>query len=246
MCQDIPQVIQRAKAAGVAYMQTICTELKQIPDLIKIVDEQDGVFASVGVHPCNIKSTEQIPSVDELVDITKHKKIIGLGETGLDYYHSQDYKKEQRDAFLNHIQVSQITDIPLIVHTRDADDDTAQYLAMEYKNLPFRGLIHCFGSDIGFARKVLDVGFYISISGIVTFKNAEILRDVVKYVPIDRLLIETDAPYLAPVPMRGKKNEPSFVTFVASRIAEIKALSISQITLQTTDNFFKLFDKALR
>jgi TatD DNase family protein len=246
MCQDVPGIISRAKASGVQYMQTICTDLDQIPDLIKITEEYEGVFASVGVHPCSVKNTADVPGVDRLIQIAKHEKIIGLGETGLDYYHPGYNKQEQNRSFINHINVSQETGLPVIVHTRSADEDTAQFLTSEYKNKAFKGLIHCFASDIALAKKVLDINCYISISGIVTFKNADLIHEVVKYTPLDMLLIETDSPYLAPTPNRGKTNEPSFVTFVAKKIADIKEISLEKVAEQTTNNFFSLFNKASR
>jgi TatD DNase family protein len=247
MCNDSHEgLVRRAKEAGVSYLQTICTELSQIPDLLKIAEAAEGIFVSVGVHPCSVQGLEQVPSFDTLVNIAMHPKIISLGETGLDYYHPNYNKQYQQQAFVNHINVSQQNTLPVIVHTRDADRDTAECLISEYKNQPFKGLIHCFGSDLAFAKRVLDIGFYISISGIVTFKNAQMLQDVVSYVPLDRLLVETDSPYLAPVPMRGRENEPSFVKFVAEKIAQIKSISLDEVANTTTDNFFNLFSKATR
>ncbi|AVP87012.1 putative deoxyribonuclease YcfH [Candidatus Phycorickettsia trachydisci] len=243
MLPDSLESIKRANAAGVSYMQTICTKLSEIDELLNIVQE-DGIFASCGVHPCHIKQDTDIPSVDRLVELSQHKKIIGFGETGLDYYYQQHNKQAQIKSFTNHIEASSMKGLPLIVHTRDADSDMSNILRSEYENSKFSGLIHCFTSDINFAKKVLDIDFYISISGIVTFKNAAAIVEVVKYVPLDRLLIETDSPYLAPVPMRGKQNEPAFVRFVAEKIAELKNISKEKVAEQTTNNFFKLFTKA--
>lgn len=243
MLPDSGDVIKKARAAGVQYMQTICTQLSEIDELLKIAEE-DGIFASCGVHPCNIKQDLDIPSVDALMKLSRHKKIIGFGETGLDYYHPDYNKSAQIKSFMNHIEASSKEGLPVIVHTRDADNDMSNILRSEYDNNKFSGLIHCFASDINFAKKVLDIDFYISISGIVTFKNATPIAEVVKYTPLDRLLIETDSPYLAPVPMRGKQNEPAFVRFVAEKIAELKKISAEEVAGQTTDNFFRLFSKA--
>jgi len=243
MLPDSNQAIKNAKEAGVSYIQTICTKLSEIDELLNIAKEE-GIFASCGVHPCHIKQESDIPSVDMLLELSQHKKIIGFGETGLDYYYPQHNKQAQIKSFSNHIEASSTTGMPLIVHTRDADSDMSSILRSEYENGKFSGLIHCFTSDISFAKKVLDIDFYISISGIVTFKNASAIVEVVKYVPLDKLLIETDSPYLAPVPMRGKQNEPAFVRFVAEKIAELKNIPKEQVARQTTDNFFKLFTKA--
>lgn len=243
MLQDYEDAIKKAKDSGVKHMQTICTQLSEIDDLLKIA-EKDGIFASCGVHPCNIKQDLDIPSVDTLIKLSKHKKIIGFGETGLDYYHPDYHKSAQTKSFMNHIEASSKEGLPLIVHTRDADNDMGNILRSEYDNSKFLGLIHCFTSDVNFAKKVLDIDFYISISGIVTFKNATSIAEVVKYTPLDRLLIETDSPYLAPVPMRGKQNEPSFVRFVTEKIAELKNISVEEVAEKTTNNFFRLFSKA--
>jgi len=243
MLPEPTAAIKKAKEAGVSYMQTICTQLSEVNELLNIAQD-DGIFASCGVHPCHIKQDSDIPSIDKLLELSQHKKIIGFGETGLDYYYPQHNKKAQIKSFTNHIEASSRAGLPLIVHTRDADSDMSSILRSEYENNKFSGLIHCFTSDINFAKKVLDIDFYISISGIVTFKNASTIVEVVKYVPLDRLLIETDSPYLAPAPMRGKQNEPAFVRFVAEKIAELKNVSKEQVAKQTTDNFFKLFTKA--
>lgn len=246
LCQDIDGVIQRARSAGTKYMQTIATSFEQVEGLLKIAENDECIFVSSGVHPCSVKKQTDVAKIDELLNFAKHPKIIGFGETGLDYYHPDYNKKYQQESFINHIYASQEEKLPVIVHNRESDSDCAQILTKEYKNKQFPGLIHCFASDANFAKAALDIGFYISISGIITFKNAQNLVDVVKYVPLDMLLIETDSPYLAPIPMRGKTNEPAFVKFVAEKIAEIKQLDFSQIAQQTTDNFFNLFSKATR
>jgi len=246
LSQDLEGVITRAKANNVKYMQTIATSMAQVPDLVSIAKKHDGIFVSAGVHPCNVKSPLDVVSLDDLLVTGNLPEVIGLGETGLDYYHPGYDKSLQRDSFLNHIKASSQTKLPLIVHTRNAEEDTGNTLSSEYRNHSFKGLIHCFGGSIAFARKMLDLNFFISISGIVTFNNAQQLHEVVQYTPIENILIETDSPHLAPVPMRGKTNEPAFVKFVAEKIAEIKGLTIEQVEQSTCDNFFTLFSKATR
>lgn len=238
---DLNEVIDRARKNGVKYIQTICTKLKEFPKILQIVEENKGIFASVGVHPNEI---EKIVNHDTLVELASHPKVIGIGETWLDYYYKTVTKKNQIDSFIQHIITSQQIKLPVIIHTRDAEIDTADILTAEMKNATFPALIHCFTSTTEFARQMLNIGLYISIAGIVTFKNAAELKEVVKFVPLDRLLIETDSPYLAPVPMRGKQNEPAFVKYVAEYIAELKSISVEQVASQTTANFFTLFSKA--
>lgn len=241
--EQLTEIIERAQASGVEYMQTICTKLEDLPALIKITEKFENIYASVGIHPNEVKEpvTHQ-----NLIDLSKHPRIIGLGETGLDYYHQHSAKDLQISSFIQHIKASQHTQLPLIVHTRLAEEDTINILRSEMKNTLFPALIHCFTSTKEFAKQVLDLGLYISISGIVTFKNAQELKEVVRFVPLNRVLIETDAPYLAPVPERGKTNEPSFVKHVAQYIAELKNISFEQISEETTKNFFNLFSKCKR
>ena len=242
---DIDDVITRAREVGVQYMQTICTEMAEYEEIAAIADKYDGIFCSVGVHP-NDSANAELVSVEELVEKSQHKKTIGLGETGLDYYYERADRELQQNSFLNHIEASRQTNLPLIVHTRDADDDTINILTDEYKKGPFRGLIHCFTSTERLAMAALDIGFSISISGIATFKSAQSIRNVVEKVPIDKLLIETDAPFLAPTPNRGKRNEPSFVQYTNKIVAELKNISEKECANITTENFFTLFDKADR
>jgi TatD DNase family protein len=240
--EDLDLVVARANENGVKYMQTICTNLDELPTLITIAEKYPNIFASVGVHPNEVND---IPIASEqLINLSNHPKIIGLGETGLDYHYQGSTKEQQMKAFREHIVASQDTSLPVIIHTRDAEEDTFSLINSEMKNKPFKGLIHCFTASPNFAKKVLDLGLYISIAGIVTFKNADELREVVRFVPLDRLLIETDSPYLAPVPMRGKTNEPAFVKYVAEFIADLKQTSTEEIAEFSTDNFFTLFSKA--
>ena len=239
--EDLDEVITRAQNNGIGYIQTICINLENFPNILKISQQYDNVFASVGVHPNEVK--EQITS-EKLIDLSNHPKVIGLGETGLDYYYQTAEKDAQVNSFQQHILASQETRLPIIVHTREAEQDTIDILTNSIKNASFSGVIHCFTASKYLAKKMLDIGMYISIAGIITFKNAELLREVVRFVPLDRLLIETDSPYLAPVPMRGKQNEPAFVKYVALAISELKGIDIEIVASATTENFFNLFSKA--
>ncbi|QQV75527.1 putative metal-dependent hydrolase YcfH [Rickettsia tillamookensis] len=266
---DLDSVIQRALENNVQYMQTICTKLEDFPIVLEIAEKYENVFASVGVHPCEVNSSishcealqvlwqsqeawKRLPRQDYvfpssdaevIIKLTKHPKIIGIGETGLDYYHEPYDKKLQKDSFVAHIHAAAATNIPIIVHTREADEDTIDILTSEMRNSKFPGLIHCFTSSKNLATKMLDIGLYISMSGIITFKNATDLQEIVKYVPLDRLLIETDTPYLAPTPMRGKQNEPAFVRYVVEKVAELKNITSKEVANITTRNFKILFSK---
>ena len=242
---SLDNIIQRARDANVKYLQTICTRLDKFDEILAIAKKYDNVFASLGVHPSEV---ENITKSETLINLSKDKKVIGLGETGLDYFYNKekDHQKMQRESFHQHIIAAQETKLPLIIHTRDAEEDTIKLLSENKRNKDFPGLIHCFTASKEFATKMLDLGMYISISGIVTFKNAENIREALKYIPVNRLLVETDAPYLAPVPKRGKTNEPSYTKYVAEFIAEQKGLNIEKFAEQTTNNFFELFSKAKR
>ncbi|MGI4775551.1 MAG: TatD family hydrolase [Janthinobacterium lividum] len=243
--EDLQEVIKRAEASEVRLMQTICTKLSDVAKIIQISENFDNVYGSVGVHPNEVNTNEMVDYRD-LIDIAKHPKIIGFGETGLDYYYEKNSKELQVISFIEHIKASQILQLPVIIHTRDAEDDTLNILKDEMNNSKFPALIHCFTASKEFARQVLDLGIYISISGIITFKNAKELQEIVKFIPIDRLLVETDSPYLAPVPMRGKQNEPAFTKYVAQYIAELKNIEKNKLYTATTANFLTLFSKCNR
>ncbi len=236
-------IIKRAIESDVQYLQTICTRLDGFDKILTIAKKYDNVFASVGIHPSEV---ENVTLAKTLVQLAEDKKVIGLGETGLDYFYNKDlsHQELQRDSFHQHIIASQENKLPVIIHTRDAEEDTYNILAENKKHKEFPGLIHCFTASKEFATKMLDLGMYISISGIVTFKNAENIREALKYIPIDRILVETDSPYLAPVPKRGKTNEPSYTKYIVEYLAELKSISIEKLALQTTNNFFQLFSKA--
>lgn len=237
---DLNEIIKHAESEGVKYLQTICTKFEDLPSIVKIAEKFENVFASVGVHPNDI---DMEVNYQQLLEFCKHPKIVSFGETGLDYYYQNCSKEKQINAFKQHIIAAQKAHLPLVIHTRSAEEDTFDILKEEMKNASFSGLIHCFTAAKEFARQMLDLGMYISIAGVVTFKNADLLKEAVRFIPLDRLLIETDSPYLAPIPMRGKQNEPAFVKYVAEYIANLKGLSIEEIANKTTDNFFTLFSK---
>lgn len=239
---DLDLVVANAKSSGVNFMQTICTKLSDFPEILKISEKYPEVYASFGIHPHEVEN-EKLLSVDEIVSHANHPKVIGIGETGLDYYYEYSKRDVQKESFINHIKASHETGLPVIVHSREADEDTIKIMFSEMKANQYKGLIHCFSSTKELAKASLDIGLYISVAGIITFKNAENLREIMKYVPLDRILIETDAPYLAPIPMRGKRNEPAFVKHVASALAEVKNLSAAEIGEITSENFKKLFSK---
>lgn len=242
---DESGVLARARTAGVAGMLTIGTRLDQFDRVRAIAERHDNVWCSVGVHPHEAKEEGQ-RTPDRLITATCHPKVVGIGETGLDFYYEHSPRQEQAESFRAHIAASRETGLPLIVHTRNADAETGDMLEEEHGKGAFPGLIHCFSSGRAVAERALALGLYISISGIVTFKAAEELRAIVRDVPLDRLLVETDAPYLAPVPKRGKTNEPAFVAHTAAKVAELKGVSLAELEAATTDNFFRLFTKAER
>ncbi len=242
---DESGVLARARTAGVAGMLTIGTRLDQFERVRAIAERHDNVWCSVGVHPHEAKEEGQ-RTPDRLIEAARHPKVVGIGETGLDFYYEHSPRAEQAESFRAHIAASRQTGLPLIVHTRSADAETGDMLEEEYGKGAFPGLIHCFSSGRAVAERALALGLYISISGIVTFKAADELRAIVRDVPLDRLLVETDAPYLAPIPKRGKTNEPAFVAHTAAKVAELKGVSLSDLEAATTDNFFRLFTKAER
>ena len=241
----LPDVLRRAEQMQVGTMLTISTKMSTFQNVRAIAESTDNVFCTVGIHPHEAENDADV-TTEQLIDLAKHPKVVGIGETGLDYYYDNSPRELQQALFRRHIAASRETGLPLIVHTRDADDDTVSILQDEYAKGAFGGLIHCFSASDQLAKDALDIGFYISVSGIATFKTAEPIRETLKSVPLDRLLVETDAPFLAPVPHRGKTNEPSFVPHTAAKLAEIKGVDPDTLADATTDNFFRLFTKAVR
>ncbi|MAH83504.1 MAG: LuxR family transcriptional regulator [Rhodospirillaceae bacterium TMED8] len=242
---DLEAVIHRAGEAGVDYMVTICTHVTRFDRVLALAKQFQNVWCSVGIHPHNVEAEPEI-STEQLISISKHPKVVAIGETGLDFYYNNSKRDRQESQFRTHIRAARATGLPIIIHTRDADADTIRILRDEHDKGSFPGLIHCFSSSLKMAKVAIDLGLYISISGIVTFKNASDLRNTVKDVPLERLLVETDSPYLAPVPERGKRNEPAFTAHTAKAIAAIKGLDNGIVAKETTNNFFRLFTKTVR
>ena len=238
----LDDVFQRARDNGVGHMLCVSVTLETFPEIRALAHGHPQVFASVGVHPNETEGRE--PAVEDLVRLAGDQRVVAIGETGLDYYRSQGDMAWQQERFRRHIRAAKQSGKPLIIHTRDAADDTLRIMREEGA-ADIGGVMHCFTESWLVARAALDLGFFISFSGIVTFRNAEALRDVAKQVPDDRLLIETDAPYLAPVPYRGKTNEPSYVRYVAECIAGLRHSDIDTIARITTRNFFTLFRNAV-
>ena len=242
---DVDGVVMRARAAGVGVCLSIGTELSRFAGVRAVAEKFPDVWCSVGVHPHEAEK-ETLSDAAPLLAETSHPKVVGIGETGLDYYYAHSPRAEQIANFRAHIAAARQSALPLIVHTRDADDDTIEVLEDEMGKGAFSGLIHCFTGTQRLADTALALGLYISVSGIATFKNSQALRDVIKTVPLERLLVETDAPFLAPVPHRGKTNEPAFVVHTARMLAELKGIGEAELAAATTENFFRLFRKVQR
>jgi TatD DNase family protein len=242
---DVEGVLARARAAGVATCLSIGTELARFAGVRAVAEKFPDVWCSVGVHP-HEAAKEPLTSPALLLAEASHPKVAGIGETGLDYYYEHSPRPAQGVNFRCHIAAGREAKLPVIVHTRDADDDTIAILNDEMQNGAFTGLIHCFTGSQKLADAALALGLYISVSGIATFKNSGALREVIKTAPLDRLLVETDAPFLAPMPHRGKTNEPAFVVHTARMLAELKGVSENELAAATTENFFRLFTKITR
>ncbi len=238
-------VIARARAAGIKGMLTICTQLGDAENIRAIATAHDGIWCSVGIHPHQAEQGVGV-SAEELVTLSNYPEVIGIGETGLDFFYEHSPRDIQENVFRAHIEAARKTGLPIIVHTRDADADMVRILTEEQGQGAFPGVIHCFSAAPEVARCALDHGMYISFSGIVTFKNAGAVREVALEVPMDRILVETDAPYLAPVPVRGKRCEPAFTAHTAAYVAEIRGMELAELARVTSDNFFQLFAKANR
>lgn len=244
--EDFAAILSRAADNNVKLLQTISTKVTDFPKLKKIIEAYPQIYASIGIHPHEVDAHPEV-SVEELFNYTQHAKVIGIGETGLDLYYQHSDIAKQKEYFLRHIEVAHLSGLPLIIHTRNADPLTIEILTAAKKRFNYTGLIHCFSSeDLSFAQSCLDLGLYISISGIVTFKKAIALQEVVKAIPLNRLLVETDAPYLAPEPFRGQRNEPAYVKKVAEMVAQLKQVAYAEVESTTTENFLQLFAKVAR
>ncbi len=240
---DIDGVLARAAEAGVGALQTICTRVTRFDAVRGLAEAHPQVWCSVGIHPHHVAEEPPI-TAEHLVRMAAHPKVIGIGETGLDFHYDNSPRPAQEASFRCHIAAARETGLPLIVHTRSADAETCRILREEAGQGTFPGVIHCFSAGRAVAETALEIGHSISFSGILTFKNADEVRAVARDVPADRLLVETDAPYLAPVPHRGRRNEPAHVRHTAARLAELKGLDEAALACATTDNFFRLFSKA--
>jgi TatD DNase family protein len=242
---DLDGILDRARSCGVKGFLTIGTRISQFQRVLDIAEKNADVHCTLGIHP---HEAVQEPEVDaaRLVDMARHPRIVGIGEAGLDYYYDKSPREAQQRVFATHIEAAGRSGLPIVVHSRDADEDTAAMLQEGARNAELKGVIHCFTAGAGLAKAALELGFYISLSGIVTFKNAEALRQIARTIPLDRLLVETDAPYLAPAPMRGKRNEPGFVRHTAEFLAQLLDIELAALASATTENFYRLFRKIER
>lgn len=238
-----PEIIDRALAAGVRRMVTICTKLRLEPTVRAIAEAHEPVFYAAGTHPMSA-ADEPLATVDDLVALAQHPKFVGLGESGLDYHYTSESAEIQKRSLRVHIEAAQETGLPLIIHARAADDDMARILTESFSAKPYTCVMHCFSSSAGLARAALDLGFYLSMSGIATFPKSQDLRDIFAAAPVDRVLVETDSPYLAPPPHRGRRNEPAYTAHTARVGADIHGMDYADFAAQTEANFDRLFWKA--
>jgi TatD DNase family protein len=242
---DIDGVIARAHEAGVHLMVSISTRVKKFDTIRAIAVAHDEVYCTVGTHPHNAAEETDVTAY-QLVELAQHSKCVGIGEAGLDYHYDNSPRDIQAASFRTHIAAARETGLPLVIHSRSAEIDTAYILEDEMGKGAFKPLLHCFSSSIELAERGLALGAYLSFSGILTFKSAETIRDAARLCPLDRMLVETDAPYLAPVPHRGSSNEPAFTAHTLAHLAELKGVSVEEMAAITSDNFFRLFDKVPR
>ena len=242
---EVPALIARAQAAGVTRMVTICTRLRNEPNVRAIADAHACVFYAAGTHPMSA-AEEPLATVADLVALAAHHKFVAIGETGLDYHYTADSKSIQQTSLRIHIEAAQETQLPLIIHARDADDDMAAILTEGFKTRPYPCVMHCFSSGEGLAKTALDLGFYLSMSGIAAFPKSQDLRDIFAAAPLDRILLETDSPYLAPPPFRGRRNEPAYTAHTAAAGARVFGLSLAEFAAATSANFDRLFTRAAK
>lgn len=240
--KDLPEVLARAKAAGVTRMVAICTRLHEEPKVRAIVESDDAIVYAVGVHPLNVGEAPE-PSVAEIAAFAAHPRMVAIGETGLDHHYDRWPHDLQDRVFRTHIAAARETGLPVIVHARDADEAVAKLMREEYEKGPYKAVMHCFSSGRPLAQAALEMGFYLSFSGVAAFKNAEPLREIFDEVPLERVLVETDAPYLAPPPHRGRRNEPAYAAITAKALAERRNMSLEAFAKATTENFHRLFSK---
>jgi TatD DNase family protein len=242
---DLDAIVARAAEAGVGRIVTISTRVKKLAGLLAIAERFPNVYCSVGTHPHHADEEDGI-STDELVELTKHPKVVALGEAGLDYFYDNGSPEAQARGFRAHIAAARITGLPLVIHTREADEDCRKILEEEVAKGPFRAVLHCYTGGRELAMRAIELGLSISFTGILTFKKSDALRELAAALPPDRIMVETDAPYLAPGKFRGKRNEPAYVVEVAKVLADARGVSLDELSRQTTDNFFHLFSKVPR
>lgn len=240
---ELPEILARAHAAGVRRMVTVCTRLRQEPQVRAIAEANEGVFYAAGTHPMSA-AAEPLATAEQLVALAKHPKFVGIGETGLDYHYTAESAAIQQTSLRIHIEAAQETQLPLIIHARAADDDVARILAEAMKIRPYPCVMHCFSSGAALAQVALEMGFYLSMSGIAAFPKSQELRDIFAAAPLNRILLETDSPYLAPPPHRGRRNEPAYTAFTARAGAQIYGLTEAEFAAATTANFDRLFTRA--
>ena len=243
MFTSLDETITRANKDGVKYLLTISTEDKSYGQILNIINTYSCVYGTYGIHPHEAKNHQHLKSKDIINKVGENKKVIGIGETGLDFFYNHSEKKDQVDLFLEHIYAAQISNLPIVIHTRSAELDTLEILKKEKKKKDFKILIHCFTGSKKFAFDLLDIGAYISASGVVTFKKSSELAETFKLIPEKRILVETDAPYLAPTPLRGKSNEPSYILHTVRFLSNLKNISFNEFAAVTTKNFHNLFGK---
>lgn len=243
--KDLEGVVARAQAAGVGILVNISTRIRKFDHLISVVERFPNVYGTVGTHPHYAHEEIDIP-VSEIVRLTKHPKIAGIGEAGLDYYYKHSTPEAQARGFRNHIAAARVTGLPLEIHTREADADTIRILEEEHAKGPFAAILHCYTGGPELARRAVELGLYVSFTGVVTFKKSDALREIANAVPLDRLLVETDAPYLAPEPFRGKLCEPAYVVHTAAALAASRGISPDELARATTENFFRIYRKVPR
>ena len=239
---QLDDIVKRAEYNQVKYLLTICTTLESFEKIKLIVEKYKNIYGTFGIHPHESEKYKNIDSKFIFELKNKYKKIIGIGETGLDFYYNHSDKKIQKKSFAEHISAASQLNIPVIVHSRNAETDTYEIIKSEKKNSNLKVLMHCFTGSKDFAKKLIDMNCYISVSGIITFKNSTKLADTISSIPIERLLVETDAPYLSPSPYRGKSNEPSYIVHTLEKLSQIKNISKKDVMEKTSDNFFQLFN----
>lgn len=240
---ELDQIVARAEAAGIGAMLTISTRVRQFARILAVAERFPNVCCSIGTHP-HYAAEERDIRLEEIVECAANRKVVAIGEAGLDYFYEKSPIPDQEHGFRLHIEAARVTGLPLVIHSRNADEHTTRILEEEMVKGPFGAVLHCYTGGEALARRGVELGLYVSFSGVLTFNKSEELRAVAAGVPLDRLLVETDAPYLAPMPMRGKRNEPAFVRHTASVLAKVKGVSEAEIARATTENFFRLFAKA--